>query len=265
MPRQSVFAGTVNPKEFLRDDTGNRRFWVVPIDGTDKLDTAAIKTSRDRIWKAAMQAWRAGEKPMLPAALAQASEQQNAEFSSQDAWLAMLEEWISGQPLGKAGEEASDPLQPFTTADALISAGLRPTEQITRADEMRVAVLLRQLGYSKGSRGKTRVWIPLQPQPRPQPPATSEQVGCGGGDALGCNGSQLLPQPPQPQTKEKKEDMLQGEPAVPQACSRPEVPKKVAEVVEAPESDCGATGLTTTTCPDRGCGGRGGCGEVAVA
>jgi len=173
MPRQSVFAGTVNPKEFLRDDTGNRRFWVVPIEGTDKLDTSAIKTSRDRIWKAGMQAWRAGEDPMLPAAIAQASEQQNSEFSSQDAWLAMLEEWIGGQPLGKAGEQVSDPLQPFTSAEALISAGLRHTEQITKADEMRVAVLLRQLGYSKGSRGKTRVWLPPQPQPKPQPPATS--------------------------------------------------------------------------------------------
>ena len=120
-----------------------------------------------------MQAWRAGEDPMLPAAIAKASEQQNSEFSSQDAWLAMLEEWIGGQPLGKAGKQASDPLQPFTTAEALISAGLRHTEQITKADEMRVAVLLRQLGYIKGSRGKTRVWLPPQPQPKPQPPATS--------------------------------------------------------------------------------------------
>jgi predicted P-loop ATPase len=265
MPRQSVFAGTVNPKEFLRDDTGNRRFWVVPIDGTDKLDTAAIKTSRDRIWKAAMQAWRAGEKAMLPAELAQASEQQNAEFSSQDAWLAMLEEWISGQPLGKAGEEAADPLQPFTTAQALISAGLRSTEYLGRADEMRVAVLLRQLGYSQAWRRKTRVWLPPQPHPSPQPATTSEQVGRGGADALGCNGSQRPPQPPQPQTTEKKEYMMQEEPAAVEPCPQPEVPKKVVAVVAPPESDCAATDLNTTTCSDRGCGGRGGRGEVVVA
>jgi predicted P-loop ATPase len=265
MPRQSVFAGTVNPREFLRDDTGNRRFWVVPIEGTDKLDTAAIKTSRDRIWKAAMQAWRAGEKPMLPAALAQASEQQNAEFSSQDAWLAMLEDWINGQPHGKAGEQASDPLQPFTTAQALISAGLRPTEQLSRADEMRVAGLLRQLGYSQAWRRKTRVWLPPQPHPSPQPATTSGQVGRGGAEVLGCNGSQRPPQPPQPQTTEKKEDMLQGEPAAVEPYPQPEVPKKVVAVVAPPESDCAAADLTTTTCPDRGCGGRGGRGEVVVA
>jgi predicted P-loop ATPase len=264
MPRQSVFAGTVNPREFLRDDTGNRRFWVVPIEGTDKLNTAAIKTSRDCIWKAAMQAWRSDEKPMLPAALAQASEQQNAEFSSQDAWLAMLEEWIEGQPLGKAAEQASDPLEPFTTAQALISAGLRLTEQITRADEMRVARLLRQLGYSKGCRGKSRVWLPPQPQTRPQPPATSGQAGCAGPEQLQRNGSQQPPQPPQPKTSEKNKG-TGSRAAAPTSHPLSKVPQKVAEVAVPSQSHCAAVDLNTTTCPDQGRGGCGGRGEVVVA
>lgn len=30
-PRRTMFCGSVNPAEFLQDDTGNRRFWTIPI------------------------------------------------------------------------------------------------------------------------------------------------------------------------------------------------------------------------------------------
>ena len=35
-PRRTSFCATVNPRRFLRDDTGSRRFWTVPLEHINK-------------------------------------------------------------------------------------------------------------------------------------------------------------------------------------------------------------------------------------
>lgn len=63
-PRRCVIVGTTNAEQgFLRDATGNRRFWPVPITGegllgsVDDMDDHLIKM----IWAEALAAYRAGE------------------------------------------------------------------------------------------------------------------------------------------------------------------------------------------------------------
>lgn len=36
MPRRTSLCGTVNPEKFLKDETGNRRYWIIHIDKIDK-------------------------------------------------------------------------------------------------------------------------------------------------------------------------------------------------------------------------------------
>lgn len=183
--RQSVFCGTVNKEEFLRDDTGNRRFWVVPIEGNDKLDRDAIAAARDAIWKAAVLAHEANELPMLPDDLEALSAAQNEQYNEQDAWVGMVRAWMDGDPLHRWDPERDpstrgfDPAGAFSSAEILYSAGLKRTDAITRADEMRLAEVLRTLGFMRKQRRVkgtvARLWSPSQPS-QPVPTSKTEVV-----------------------------------------------------------------------------------------
>jgi hypothetical protein len=160
--RGSVFCGTVNEDAFLRDDTGNRRYWVVPIADTDPLDRDGLQAARDGIWKAAVAAYRANELPMLTRAQEALSEIQNETFTHSDPWLEMLQAAIKSDPCRWH--------KPFSTAEALCWAELKNQEQINKADETRLAPLLRQLGFDKakhvtrtGAGQRVRLWSPSQP------------------------------------------------------------------------------------------------------
>lgn len=67
-PRRCVFFGTSNEVEFLKDDTGNRRFW--PIDVGDYEPTKSVWDDLpgevDQIWAEAYTYYLLGEKLFLP-------------------------------------------------------------------------------------------------------------------------------------------------------------------------------------------------------
>jgi predicted P-loop ATPase len=197
--RGSVFCGTVNEESFLRDETGNRRYWVVPITGTEPLDRDGLTVARDGIWRAALAAYRANELPMLTRAQEALSEIQNETFTHSDPWLEKLQAAIESNPPRWQ--------MPFSTAEALAAAGLKNSEQITRADETRLAPVLRQLGFDKakhpattGDGKRIRLWSTAQPA---QPLHNLNAGGCAPPKRLQGNGSQRTAQPAQPISSKK--------------------------------------------------------------
>lgn len=96
--RQCVFVGTVNPgaEGYLRDETGNRRFWPVTCRGT--ADIEWLRANRDQLWAEAVARYRAREPWHLDEAKLreQAAAEQLARVQ-RDAWQDRLERWLIGR------------------------------------------------------------------------------------------------------------------------------------------------------------------------
>lgn len=66
-PRRSVFAGTVNDAEFLHDNTGNRRFWVVQVNAICIDHSIDIQQlwAEAKTWYDAGEAWHFNQQEQL--------------------------------------------------------------------------------------------------------------------------------------------------------------------------------------------------------
>lgn len=158
-PRRGVIVGSTNRSSgFLQDETGNRRFWVIPTTKTeaDPIDTPSLLADRDAIWSAAVHAYRNGDPSYLPTNLAQAVAQENECYQVENPWRVPIETWL---------QSPANNLQPITSELLLNQAVQRPVERQSRADQMQVGSIMRELGYQKRRQSVDGVlkWVFFQP------------------------------------------------------------------------------------------------------
>lgn len=103
-PRQCVFVGTTNEVEFLRDRTGNRRFWIiyVPKGAHPKKDVFAI-TDEDinQLWAEAYALYLSGETVVLGRELEMEALRIQENFMQEDPRAARIAEYLE-KPLPEA-------------------------------------------------------------------------------------------------------------------------------------------------------------------
>ncbi|MGA7634799.1 MAG: virulence-associated E family protein [Terriglobales bacterium] len=88
-PRRGILVGTTNDDNYLRDMTGNRRFWPVKL-GNEKIDLVGITRDRDQLWAEASAVEATGEGLVIPEALwPDAAVQQQARMGV-DPWEDVL-------------------------------------------------------------------------------------------------------------------------------------------------------------------------------
>lgn len=130
VPRQGVFAATCNPQQYLRDETGGRRFWPIRC---GLVDTAALRRDRDQLWAEATALYRQGEQTWATAEMKYLTEAQDGRFST-DPWEELLIEHVLYL------KEVSI----MQIMDHLLIEKARQTQ----ADKNRIAKILSRLGFS---------------------------------------------------------------------------------------------------------------------
>jgi len=87
---------TTNDREPLRDRTGNRRFWVVPIDVRPRCkDLFRIPDAQvDQLWAEAVQMWKAGEALFLDREMELEAIRRQEEHTEEDPKAGMIREFL---------------------------------------------------------------------------------------------------------------------------------------------------------------------------
>lgn len=146
--RQCVFAGTVNLQNYLKDATGNRRYWPVKV---GRIDISLLRSEVEQLWAEVYQLYLADERwwPETEEERELCTDEQD-DRADVDAWTPVVSEWLRS-------DEASDLITSngcITQTDVLGRALGLTKSQWDRIAQTRVANILLQLGWErlKGNR-----------------------------------------------------------------------------------------------------------------
>jgi predicted P-loop ATPase len=142
--RTNAFGGTVNDSEYLKDDTGGRRFWPAAVKFVMVED---LTRDRDQLIAEAIHRFKLGEKFWIDEPdLTEIATEEQEQRTSIDMWVTRIDNYVN-DPLrmGRIGFMASEILE--HCIDKKIS-------DMTDWDKRRVINCLKKLGFTDIRRQK---------------------------------------------------------------------------------------------------------------
>lgn len=144
VPRQGVFAGSVNLGTYLKDDTGNRRYWPVT---TGLIGVDHLRKDRDQLWAEAVHMYRQGVEWWVRASDRSLYEQEQEARYIGDAWETRIGNWLDTPDAGGMKPEK------VTTADVLGKALHIDAGRWSSPEQARVGRIMSRLGWPRRKLG----------------------------------------------------------------------------------------------------------------
>lgn len=146
LPRRTVYAATVNESNYLTDETGNRRWWTIPVIEVDyQHDFDMVQ-----VWAEVYTTWKAGHPTYLTSELQAAVNSANKEFERIDPIREKLLSHYDWEATGRRYKSATQILEEI---------GIKNP---TMLDARRLSLIVKDLnnGDRKISKGLTRHAVP---------------------------------------------------------------------------------------------------------
>ncbi len=136
-PRQNIFIGSANDDDFIKDQTGGRRFWPVNIIKSLFFKNRifnVLPKFRDQLWAEAVQAYLHDEPLHLPADIEEMAEQVQAEHTEHDPWLDTINEYLETLRPAKWAELGLYDRRAYLKGDDTQPAGTIRCEKVTSVE-----------------------------------------------------------------------------------------------------------------------------------
>jgi len=92
--RQSVFIGSTNQREYLKDSTGNRRWW--PLDATaEAVNIKKLKKEVNQLWAEAYMLWIQTKSVFLSKPSQEIAKEVQEGKREPDEWKGIIESWLN--------------------------------------------------------------------------------------------------------------------------------------------------------------------------
>jgi predicted P-loop ATPase len=139
-PRRGIIVGSTNKESgLLIDDTGNRRFHIIPCT-TKSIELDSLQLERDYIWSAAVHAFKNKESHFLSFKQENQIEKENLGYMVDSPWSSVISHWLN---------DPSNSVKDITIEVLLTDAIEKPIERQTKSDMMTVSQILRSLKYDR--------------------------------------------------------------------------------------------------------------------
>ena len=141
-PRRGIIVGSTNTDGFLIDETGNRRFLVIPCetDLQNQVDFHSLEIERDSIWSAAFKAYKNKEPHYLTSEQEQQVAEDNLSYLIESPWT---------QPIISYLQTPNNKFKDITIELLLTEAIEKPKSFQKKGDVMQVSSILKTLGYER--------------------------------------------------------------------------------------------------------------------